>query len=147
MRALICVALLCQFCSAQSIRVRVLNSNDGHPLPKQAVTVQFLYETPAKATPPLHIETDANGDATFSVPEPTPEHVNVRVTLSSEHWHCACWALADTQKIFKGGITQPAAVKQSNAATTRATAEPGEIVFLVRPFTFFERLLYPFVKE
>lgn len=48
------VVLLCHFCPAQAVTVRVINGNDGHTLPKQAVSVQFLYEKPSTASPPLN---------------------------------------------------------------------------------------------
>jgi hypothetical protein len=147
MRVLIWLVWLCHFCSAQSVTVRVLNGNDEHPLQKQSVSVQFLYEKPPKASPSLHIETDADGQATFNIPEPIPEHIDVRVTLTSEHWHCACGVMADTQQILRNGILQAAPSKEPNASGASAGARPGQIVFLARPFTFFERVLYPFVKQ
>lgn len=146
MRDLIWVLFLCHFCFAQQVKVRVISSQDGHALPKQAVSVQFFYEKPAKVTPPLHIETDRNGEAQFSIPEPTPEHLDVRVALTSEHWHCACWVMADTGEVIQKGITQTAPTNKAKAPNS-ADPEPRQIVFIARPFTFFEKLLYPLVKQ
>ncbi len=147
MRVVIWVVLLCHFCSAQAVKVRVINGNDGHALPKQAVSVQFIYEKPPNASLPLEIKTDANGEAQFNIPEPAPEHINVRATMSSEHWHCACWVLADTDQVVHEGIVQAAATKDTKASVAPVNAEPGQIVLIARPFTFFERLLYPLVKD
>jgi hypothetical protein len=147
MRALIGVLLLCQFSFAQAVKVRVVNGNNGDPLPKQAISVQFLYEKPPKASSPLRIETDANGEAQFRIPESPPEHLDVKLALTSEHWHCGCWVMADTEDVIHKGIVEATPPDKAKASTTPANAEPGEIVFIVRPFTFFEKLLYPLVKQ
>jgi hypothetical protein len=145
MRILIWALLLCHFCSAQTIRVRVINGDDGHPLPKQAVSVQFLYEKPVQALRSLDIETDGHGEAQFNIPEPAPGHISIRITLSSEHWHCACWVMANTERVVREGIVHAGAAKKTPAASTNA--QPGQIIFIASPFTFFERLLYPLVKD
>lgn len=109
--------------------------------------VQFLYEKPNRVSSPLQIETDANSEAQFSIPEPQPVHVNVRLALTSEHWHCACWVMTDSEKVIHNGIVQTAPTKKAKASTAPANTEPGQIVFIVRPFTFSERILYPLVKQ
>jgi len=147
MRVLVCVLFLSGACFAQELKVRVINSNDGQPLAKQAVTVQFLNETATVASSPLRLETDADGEVRFGIPKPLPQHLNVRVALTSEHWHCGCWVVADTAKVIQQGITEPASTKNAKASGAAAKAEPGEIVFAARPFTLGERLLYPFVKQ
>jgi hypothetical protein len=147
MRALIGALLLCQFSFAQAVKVRVVNGNNGDPLPKQAVSVQFLYDKPPKASPPLRIETDANGEAQYRIPDPPPEYVDVRLALTSEHWHCGCWVMAHTEDVISKGIVDATPPNKAKASTTPANAEPGQIVFIVRPYTFFEKLLYPLVKQ
>lgn len=146
MRALILMLAVCPVCYAQSVRVRVVDGKNGHGLPKQAVSVQFLYEKPAKASPPLHLETDSNGEAEFSIPEPSPAHLSVRVALTSEHWHCGCLMMADTEAVVHKGFLEGMPAK-TKVPTPPANAEPGYIVFVARPFTFAERLLHPLLKE
>ena len=143
MRALALVLLLCPVCFAQSVRVRVINGKDGRPLPKQAISVQFFYEKPAKVSPPLHLETDSNGEAQFSIPEPTPAHLFVHVALTNEYWHCACGFMGDTETVVHKGVVEA----PPKAPIAPANREPGQIVFVARPFTFVERLLYPVMKE
>jgi len=147
MRALIGVLVLCQFSFAQAVKVRVVNGNNGDPLPKQAVSVQFLYEKPPKASPPLRIDTDANGEAQFRIPEPPPERLDVRLALTSGHWHCGCLVMAGTEDVISKGFVDAAPPNKAKASTAPANTEPGQIVFIVRPFTFFEKLLYPLVKQ
>jgi hypothetical protein len=147
MRAFTWALVLCHICSAQVVKVRVINGYDGRPLPKQAVFVQFFYERRPKISPPLHIETDANGEAQFNISESPPENIDVRLALTYEHWHCACWVMADTEKILREGIVQVPPTNVPNAPIAPASMGPGQIVFIARPFTFFEKLLYPFLKQ
>jgi hypothetical protein len=147
MRLLVCVLFLSGVCFAQELKVRVINSNDGQPLAKQAVTVQFLNETPTVGSSPLRLETDANGEVRFSIPKPLPQHLSVRVALTSEHWHCGCWVMADTAKVIQQGIAQPASTKNAKASSAADKIEPGEIIIAARPFTLGERLLHPFLKQ
>jgi hypothetical protein len=113
--ALMGVLLLCQFSFAQAVKVRVVNGNNGDALPKQAVSVQFLYEKPPKATPPLRIETDANGEAQFRIPEPPPERLDVRLALTSGHWHCGCWVMPLTEDVISKGHRGRHATEQSES--------------------------------
>jgi hypothetical protein len=100
------------FCYGQAIRVRVINGKNGHPLPKQQVSVSLLYEgnetKPAKYDAIQHFDTDANGLAQFSLPEPAPAHLSVGVRLTSEHWHCGCAApaLVVTKELIQKGIVE-----------------------------------------
>jgi len=134
-------------CFAQQLKVRVINEKNGQPLAKQAVTLQFLNENPPAASSALRRETDANGEARFELPKPAPEHLNVRVALTSEHWHCGCWIMSDTAKVIQQGVMQPATSRKATASDAPPKPEPGEITIAARPFTLGERLLYPFVKQ
>ncbi len=134
----------------QAIRIRVVNVNNGHPLPHQNVSVDLLYDkdekAPAKYEAHLRSETDANGEARFLLPEPVPLYLAAQVRLTSEHWHCGCMALAATQDVIQKGIVQTIG-PESTGSSTNAKPEPGIILFFARPFTFLERLLYPLLKQ
>lgn len=147
MRAFFWALVLSQVCFAQSVKVRVVNGWDGHSLPRQGVSVEFFYEKPPKVTPPQRLTTDANGEAQFSIPESLPEHIDVTVALTSEYWHCACGVMADTEEVLHKGILQDRRSNVPNAPFPLANREPGQIVFLARPFGFFEELLYPVRKQ
>jgi hypothetical protein len=146
MRAFAWILLLCHVCVGQAVKVRVINGNDGRPLPRQTVSVEFFSEKPPRVSSPLHFETDSDGEAQFSVPEFTSE-IDVRLNLASKHWHCACWVMADTETVLRGGILQTPPTTAPNAPLPPPNMEPGQIVFIARPFTAFEKLLYPLLEQ
>lgn len=135
---------------AQVIKIRIINLNDGHSLPNEHVSVALGYakgqQPPAKFDANLRLETDLKGEAVFRLPEPAPAHLFVNVRLTSEYWHCGCLAIADTPDLVQKGLVQPAGHEPKGSATN-AKPEPGVVLFLARPFSFLERLLYPLMKE
>ena len=132
------------------IKIRVINANNNTPIPKQNVSVSLLYEkgekTPAKYDANLRLETDVNGEAQFSLPEPAPAHFAAQTRLTSENWHCKCIVIGTTQDLIQKGLVQPSG-PESKGSATKVQPESGVIVFLARPFSFFERLIYPLIKE
>ena len=150
-RGSVCVLLLLvgPLCFAQVVTIRVINTADGRPLQRQQVTVSLLYDkgekTPPKYDANLSLESDANGEAHFTLPEPAPSRLSARVRLTSVHWRCGCEVLATMADVIQKGIVgpQPAGSKKS---VTPVMVSPGEIIFLASPLSFFERALYPFVK-
>jgi hypothetical protein len=137
-------------CPAQAITVRVVNVDNRRPLEKQRVSVVLMYfkpeSVPLKQNLNLSFETDLNGEAHFGLPTPAPKHLSVLVSLTSEHWHCGCWVMVTTETLVKEGVVGTVPAKSKNAAA-HLNAVPREILILARPFSLFERLLYPFVKE
>jgi hypothetical protein len=137
-------------CFGQVIKIRVINGKNGHPLPKQQTTLSLLYteseKQPAKYDAILHLDTDANGVAQFDLPEPAPAHLSAGAHLTSEYWYCGCAipVLAVTKEVMLKGFV---AGRELSSPTTSVKAEPGEILFVARPFTFFERLFYPPYKD
>ena len=55
--------------------------------------------------------------------------------------------MAGTEQVVHKSIVQAPASKKAKASIAPANAEPGRIVLIARPFNFFERLVYPMVKE
>jgi hypothetical protein len=130
-------------CFAQSVRIRVVNGKNGKALPKQPISVQFIYQRPPTVSTPLHLETDPDGEAYFSIPQPSPAHLNVQVAPKSEYWHCACGMMAETQTVVLKGIVQIVRQKRDHPSLR---PEPRYITFVLRPYSFGEVLLYPFMK-
>ena len=130
----------------ESFRVSVLHLSEIQAVLQSIATMRCVLTTPSFLSngTPHHLETDANGDAHFILPKPAPAQLGVRVHLTSKYWHCACVALVTTEDVVKKGIVQP---YEPTASAIPLQVEPGEILFVVRPFTFLEHLLYPFVKE
>jgi len=146
MKALCWILLLCTQCSAQALTVRVLNAKNRRPLAKQTVTVQYLNEKPPGASVPVTLKTDDHGEVRFTVPSPLPATVNVTVSLTSEHWNCGCWVMAEVAKVLHDGVVGPLpSVTTTNVDSSKP--EPAEVLILASPFTFWQRLLYPWVKE
>lgn len=138
----------CPSCLAQIITVRVIDVANGRPLQRQKVSVSLLYDkgeqTPPKYDATLNLETNVNGEVQFTIPEPAPMHLSAQVYLTSEHWRCGCTVFGTTQDVIQKGLASP----QPGSASKKAdvTTKASEILFLARPLTFFERLLYPLVK-
>jgi hypothetical protein len=147
--------LLCigSFCQAQEAKVRVINAANRRPPPKQAVSVSFLYdkkydkEIAAKYVAALNLETDANGEAYFKLPEPPPVHFSAEVRMDWSHWKCGCGILGSTDDLVRKGIVGPVATTDSKKSAALFKAVPGEILFAARPLSFIERLLYPIMKQ
>lgn len=96
----------------------------------------------------LALQTDARGEVRFVLPQPSPAHLAVRVGMDSGRWHCRCNVLAITQDVIQKGIVNSAAsASESTKSPDLVKAVPGEIRFIVRPLSFFERLLAPLLKQ
>src|SRR5258708_6058754 len=151
-RCSVCVLLLClePFCMAQTVTIRVINANDGRPLQNQPVSVSLLYDKgetpPAKYDANLTLQTDKDGEARFSLPVPPPAHLAVQVHVNSARWRCGCGALVATRDLIEKGIVGPVPPAESRNSTVPIKAAPGQILLVARPLSFWERLLYPFVK-
>lgn len=136
---------------AQEVTIRIVNTANGRPLPKQAVTVSFLYDKaydkkiPAKYEATATGDTDMNGEARFKLPQPPPSHFSAEVHVDWSHWKCGCGVMGASDELIHKGI-----VERGNGAKKPSVdikPVPGEIVFVAYPMTFFERLIYPLLKE
>lgn len=146
-----CLLFLAPPCFGQTIvKLRIINTNNGNPLKSQQILVNFLYgkgeERPTQYQPTLRLETNASGEAQFNLPELPPSHLSFVVHLASEHWHCACLELAETQNVIQDGIVVGGVRNELRIHGQILKAKPGEVLFVARPFTFLEKLLNPFVK-
>jgi hypothetical protein len=149
-RQLACFLLLCggPLCLAQAVTIQVINGDNGRPLQKQIVSVTILYgkgeSAPAKYDATLDIETDVNGAAQFRLPEPAPAQFAAQVRMDWARWHCGCGVLAVTQVVIQKGIVESAADRKKSAVPMNPV--PGQILFVARPLSLFERLLSPLLK-
>ena len=154
LRYLTCLLLLSvgPSCLAQEAKIRVINGANGSPLPKLTVSVSFLNdkkydkEIPGHHGASLNFETDENGEAHFTFPQPRPAHFSAQVRVDS-HWHCGCGILGSTEDLVREGINGPLPVGDEKKFAAHYKAAPGEILVIARPLSFFERLLYPLMKE
>jgi hypothetical protein len=154
-RHLSCVLLLTMgpSCAAQTVTVRLVNAENGRPLQKWAVSVSIPYDKtydkliPAKYNAILNLETDSNGEAHFKFPEPPPAHFAVQVRVDWSRWDCACGVLGSTDELLREGIVGSVETGHAKKSANRLKPVPGEVLFAARPLSFFERLLYPLLKE
>ncbi len=137
---------------AQTVIVRVVNGSNERALRKQEVSVSLYYDkeepTPAKYDAHLTLQTDEKGEVRFLLPEPAPRDLDVRVAIDWSRWQCGRNLLLSTEDVIQKGIVDPAAsanVWKRRPALLKPV--PGEIRFVVRPLSFFERLLYPLLKQ
>jgi len=140
---------LSPLCLAQVVTVRIINITNGHPLQKQRVSLSLLYDKgeqrPAKYDEIISHETNINGEADFELPEPPPRILFINIRMSSEHWRCTRTWAPNTQEVVQRGIVRlPGGKPQKTDVLINAV--PGVMVFPARPFTFWERLLYPLLK-
>ena len=149
-RYLVSFVLLCAgpLSRAQELSVRVIDVHE-RPLKKQSVGVSLLYDrgekTPAKYDAKLSLKTAADGVVRFTLPEPPPAQLAVSVTCNWARWHCAPGVVAKTQDVIRKGIVMSAASATVSAPAT--LAKPGEILFVNRPGSFLQWLLYPLEKD
>ena len=140
-------------CLGQEVTVRVINAANGRPLPKQSVSVSFPYDEkydkkiPAKYNATLNLETDASGEAHFTLPEPPPVHFSAQVRIDWSRWKCVCGIMGSTDDLLRAGIMRSVTTTDSNNSSGPFKAIPGEVLFVVRPLSLLERLLYPLMKE
>jgi hypothetical protein len=154
LRFFVLVLLLClgPICLAQEVTVRLINAANGRPLQKQAVSVSLLYDKrydksiPAKYDAVLNLETDVNGEAHFRLPVPPPAHFSAQVHVDWSRWRCGCGIMGSTDDLIGKGIVGPVPTTDSSTSV-RLKAAPGQVLFVARPLSFFERLLYPIMKE
>lgn len=141
MRGFIWVLWLSQMCLAQSVTVHVVNEINAKPLANQSVLVQFLFDDSSKTSSVLRLVTDSHGETQFSLPEPTPERIDVEISLAKKYWHCACWVIADTETIIHSGVLQVPKTEPPMHPFPPANKEPGRVIFIARPYAALEMLL------
>jgi len=134
---------------AQVVTIRVVNPHDKKPVRGRQVAVSLFYEKGESASEKgetnLSFVTDANGEAHFSLPNPAPRNISAQVHLP-DIWNCACLILTTTEEVVRIGVIAPKSTGGSEKSAPAVKAVPGEILFLVRPPSFWERLLYPLEK-
>ena len=143
--------LLGPVCLAQEVAVRLINAVNGRPLQDQPVSVSFLYDRkydksiPEKYDRVLRLETDVNGEAHFRLPEPPPTHFSAQASLDWSRWNRGCGILGSTDDLIGKGIVGPVPTTDSSTSA-RMRAVPGQVLFVARPLSFLERLIYPIMK-
>jgi hypothetical protein len=129
--------LFCSSTLAQTIHLRVLNGRNGRPISSERVQVWIDITMDGNTQViPRQLSTDSNGQAELYVGGAT----TIRIA-SIDYFDC---------RPFRKNAPRPtysvAEILSSGLATAnrcgkpRVEARPGEVVFFVRPFTWWEEL-------
>jgi hypothetical protein len=136
---------------AQTLTVRIVNARSGRPLRGETVTVALLYgrgQTPPAGYPAImNQQTDARGEARFLLPKRLPEHFSAQAQVDWSRWRCGCGILGSTRALLRRGVVGPVARTGLRKPAPPLKATPGEVLFVARPLSLFQRLLYPIMKE
>jgi len=141
-----CIAFLLSglVCSGQTVTFRVI-TDAGKPLEKRKVSFSIDGFKNGEPVGRGQIqETDKNGEATFTLPSPSPDFFFFYVNLGSPYWYCSCNGIPKTQRVVQSGILQSAASKESKSSFE---PKPGQVLVVARKFSFIDRLLYPLMKD
>ena len=95
-------------CSAQTVRIRVVDVTNGSPIPKQQISVSGLYGKE------LILVTDANGEVQFELPKPSSAQFAVRADINYARWYCACLAFVTTAEVIQKGFMAKAPDDDAN---------------------------------
>ena len=94
----------------------------------------------------LNLQTGADGEVRFVLPLPAPAHISAQVRVAPAHWRCGCGVLVATEELIRDGVVGPLPADEGGKSVAAPKGARGEILFVARPLSFWERLLYPFVK-
>lgn len=137
------VTLCAEALSAQKITVKVVNGEDGQPLAGQEVNVSFI----DPGSDSVKTSTNAQGITEFELPPLRPVYIAVVIHLTSGLWHCGCRAAPKTEQVLGSGYTNTNAFDVRVSSVLSKKALSGEMIFFARPYTTWEKLLHPIVKE
>ncbi len=123
-------------CFAEDIRVRLINSSSGQPMPGQPIWA-FLGRDERSL---LEGTTDSEGVAIFHLPAPVVDWINVR-DASHTIWHCSpYWKCTfRTSEIRERGVVAMNTCGKHGKLTGTVTASPGEVVLFARPLRWYEQ--------
>jgi hypothetical protein len=126
---------------AQVIRVKVVDGKNGKPVANLQIMFQTEITEPPWSSPSLL--TDQNGEIAVKVGSftsmalYTPSLKYAACLTPATKGHVATSPLYSVADILSEGISM-----ENNCGRLRVKAAPGEIVYFVRPWTFWETLTY-----
>src|ERR1700692_3105551 len=126
---------------AHPIIVRVLNGKDSTPIAGQIVIMHLRV---GKASGDehdiiVHYQTDSHGEVQI-LSELAPENLDVMVSLQGNNLHCPRHVLVKTSTVIREGLMVASHGRGLNSSTIQAA--PGEIVFVARPLSALEKVVY-----
>ncbi len=116
------VLCLAPLCFGEMMVVKVLNGSDGAPVVRK---------------------TDSSGEARFPMPEVKPETLGVEVHFTARGLHCSCRVQTQTETVVREGLIVSPRIRHPKTPSA-IQASPGNIVFVARPTSFLEKVLYEY---
>jgi hypothetical protein len=128
---------LCAQAQAKSLTIRLLNGKSGRPMKNERLLIFFGASPDDVRVHKVHLDlhTDANGEASLPLNEPTLVYLQVLVdfrTLCQEVPNSRSFSVEDT---IERGMQTPNNCGQAAAAPT-----PGTFVVYARPATIKEKM-------
>jgi hypothetical protein len=130
-----------QALQAQVIRIKVVDGKNGKPVAN--LEIQFITEIPSPPWSPPSLFTDRDGEIAVKVGSftsmalYTPSLKYAACLTPATKGHVATSPLYPVADILSQGISM-----ENNCGKRRINAGPGELIFFVRPWTFWETLTY-----
>ena len=141
-------------CAAQTITVRLQNAENGQPVVGQEVDVRFSVPKLKGSDGPgegnQKFTTDAAGEVHVAVPNPAPKVVLVTVpNPGNSRWLGFYDLLLKLDRVLNRGFVGDLALDlgPSQEMPSGPNAVPGTIAIPMRPTPFWQRILYPFLKD
>jgi hypothetical protein len=125
----------------QAIDVVVLNAKNGHAIHNAEVWVQFFEPTANRALTRIQYKTGPDGVARIQLVTSLPAQITLSASAVS---FCLGFVTVATADIVDHGAVSRCDPKASRFSRT---ANPGELIFLVRRIPWWIRLLAPLEKE
>lgn len=135
-------------CSAQDVKVRLLDSRNGHPLANETLSVQFHVPQVADLRV-FEAKTGGDGTTTLHLPQPTPQQFSVFV-VNSKFYPCSALSPINTHQAISEGLVSRCCkpIQQCRCKfgkqVLRLQSRPGELVLLARPMPWLERFINNF---
>lgn len=130
--------LLSSVCFAQQVSIHVVSSNGGQPLPGCKLNVFFVNPKQGKdaVKGSQDLQTDADGMARFTLPQPNPEVLNVYAFPQTEKWY-ATSVSAKTAVVLQKGIES-----RGMKTNIKSRDDPGQILILAQPVTLWDKIIH-----
>jgi hypothetical protein len=125
----------------QSIRIRVLDGRNGHPVTKERVNV-WVGDKPAamgfggEGGVARLLPTDKNGEVSVPIPEDHADWIEIEADY---YFDCRPFRKDAPRPVYAvNEVLQSGVVTDNTCGKFRAEPKPGEITFLVRPLHWWE---------
>jgi len=129
--------MLVSSCSAEDIRIRLVNGQTGEPMKGPQPIVLYLGRDERTV---LHETTDGDGVAVFHMPGPIVDWVNLG-EASYTLYHCSPYRknTFKTREILQRGVIVLNVCDAKGKLKGKVEAKPGEVVIFAKPLRWWEK--------